>query len=70
MSAESARLKRSGLIDQHDRDIVTNGIAKPAFVTEKGLLRFPILELALALRTHENFEESRRQAHLLFPVAS
>jgi hypothetical protein len=70
MSADSATLKRSRLIDEHDWDIVTDGIAQPALVTEKGLFRLSILEFALALGTNEDFQETRRQAHLLFPVAS
>src|SRR5882757_11130124 len=70
MIAESATLKRSRLIDQHDWDVVTDGIAQPTLVTEKGLLRLSILEFALALRADEDFEEARRQGHLLFPVAS
>jgi hypothetical protein len=70
MIAESATLKRSRLIDQHDWDVVTDGIAQPTLVTEKGLLRLSILEFALALRANEDFEEARRQGHLLFPVAS
>jgi hypothetical protein len=60
MSADSATLKRSRLIDQHDWDVVTDGIAEPAFVTEEGLLRLSILEFALALGTNEYFEKTRR----------
>jgi hypothetical protein len=70
MSAHSARLKRSRLIDQHDWDVVTDGITQPTLVTEKSLLSLSILEFTLALGADEDFEETRRQAHLLFPVAS
>jgi hypothetical protein len=56
MKADSARLKRSRLIDQHDWDVVTDGVTQPALVTEKGLLGLSILEFALALGTNENFE--------------
>jgi hypothetical protein len=45
-------LERRRLIYQHDWDIVTHGIAKPALVADENLFRFPILELGLALRTH------------------
>jgi hypothetical protein len=55
-SDSSAVLKRSRLIDQHDGDIVAHGIAKPALVAKQRVLRLAVLELALALRTNQNFE--------------
>src|SRR6266849_6398253 len=68
--ADSPTLKRSRLIDQHDWDVVTHGVAQPAFVTDKDLLRLAILELALAFGTNENFQQTCIQAHLPIPVAS
>src|SRR5579859_6572549 len=67
--AESAKLKRSRLIYQHDRDIVTDGVPKTTFLAEELLLGFAILELTLALGTNQDFEQTRRQAHFAFPVA-
>jgi hypothetical protein len=56
MKADSAALKRSRLIDQHDWNVVTNGVTQPALVTEKGLVGLSILEFALALGANKNFE--------------
>jgi hypothetical protein len=66
----TAKLERSRLIDQHDGDIIAHGVAKPALVTNENLFRFTILELRLALGTHEDLEQTLRQTHLVFPVAS
>src|SRR3954468_1312588 len=66
----TATLERSRLIDQHDGDVVPHRVAQPTLVTDERLLRFTVLELALALGTNQNLEKPRRQAHLLFPVAS
>src|SRR5205085_938996 len=67
--ATKAPLKRSRLIDQHDGNIVSHGVAEAALVTKQCLLRLSILELALALWADEDFKETRGQAHLFFPVA-
>jgi hypothetical protein len=58
-SADSAKLERSRLIDQHDGDVVADSVAQPALVAQQRLFFFAILELALALGTHEYFEETR-----------
>src|SRR6267378_7483 len=69
-NASNPTLKRSCLIDQHNGDVVAHGVPEPALVTKKDLLGLPVFELGLALWTDEDFQETRRQAHLLFPVAS
>jgi hypothetical protein len=66
----TAKLERSRLIDQHDWDVIAHSVAKPALVADENLFRFAIFELRLALGTHEDFEQTFRQAHLLLPVAS
>src|SRR4030088_394757 len=62
----TAKLERSRLIYQHDWDIIAHGVAQPALVADQNLFRFQILELRLAFGTHENLEQTLRQAHLLF----
>jgi hypothetical protein len=66
----TTQLERSRLIYQHDWDIIAHGVAKPALVADENLFRFPILELRLALGAHEDLEQTLRQAHYFFPVAS
>src|ERR1700694_4674070 len=62
----TAKLERSRLIYQHDWDIIAHCVAQPALVADENLFRFPILELRLALGTHEDLEQTLRQTHLLF----
>src|SRR6202022_287136 len=54
----TAKLERSCLIYQHDWDIVAHGVAKPALVADEDVFRFPVLEVRLALGTHEDLEQT------------
>ena len=51
------RLERLRLINQHNGNIVTNFVAQPAAVTDELVRILAILEFALALRAHENFQQ-------------
>ncbi len=53
----SSRLKRLRLINQHDRDVVPNFVAELASVTNQLVRLLPVFELALAFRTHEDFQQ-------------
>src|ERR1051325_6980280 len=56
-------LERGRLIDQHDRDVVADGVAKAAGSADERRLLFEVLEPSLAFRADENGEELRRDTH-------
>src|SRR5690242_9931595 len=62
------RLEVSRLVDQHDGDVVLDGVDQAAGVTHQRLLRRgAVLERSLALRADENLEEIGRDAHGAYP---
>ena len=68
--APLARLRRAvlsegrRLVDQHDRDIVADGVAKPACVANEHGLGRTVLEFALAFRADEDGEQLLMQCHV------
>src|ERR1035437_6411269 len=63
-------LERRGLIDEHHRNVVADGIAKLAALAIERRLAFAIFERALAARTDEDFEESRCELGSTFTCRS
>src|SRR5438034_7827282 len=57
------RLKRLRLIDQHDGNVVLDGIDQPARVTGEGFRIEAMLEGAFALGADEDLEQVGREAH-------
>src|SRR5438309_1031129 len=56
------------LIDQHDRNVVFDGVDQPAGVAHQELGRSgAVLKRALALRAHEDPEQVGREAHTAYP---
>src|SRR2546422_3510356 len=56
------------LIDQHDRDIVFDGVDEAAGVAHEHFLGCrAVFQRSLALRADENLEEVRREAHPAYP---
>src|SRR5512142_3221234 len=56
-------LERCSLVDQHDRDIVSNRVPELAGVTDKRRFSLTVFELTFALGADENGEELRRHTH-------
>src|SRR5437660_2802320 len=62
-------LERLRLIDQHDRDVVVDGVDQATRVTHEGFRRRrrAVLERAFALRADEDLEEFGGEAHATYP---
>jgi hypothetical protein len=58
VSAESARLERSRLIDEHDGDVIAHSVPQLALVADERLLCFEVFELTFAFRTDKYFEKA------------
>src|SRR5687768_12348230 len=56
-------LERRGLINQHDRDFVANRVSQSARRTHEARRIGLVLELAFALRAHQDRKELRREGH-------
>src|ERR1019366_9346147 len=56
-------LERRGLIDEHHRNVVADGISKLAALAIERRLAFAILEGASAARAHQHFEKSWGEGH-------
>src|SRR5512138_3014395 len=56
-------LERCCLVDQHDRDVVSNRVPKLAGVADERRFSLTIFELTFALGADENGEELRRHTH-------
>src|SRR6185503_14588746 len=68
-SVSAAAIRRQselrGLIDQHDGNVVFDRIDQAALVADEFFLRcLLVLQCALALRAHEDFQEFNGQAHI------
>src|SRR5205085_2637524 len=57
------RSDRLRLVDEHDRNVISNRIAQSAGATDKYRFHFTVLERPFALGTYENLEQLRRQTH-------
>src|SRR5215208_4761 len=63
-------LDRRRLIDQHDRDVIANGVAKPARATDEARFALLVFQLALALGADEDRQELGGQRHLALSPGS
>lgn len=57
-------VQRGGLINEHDRDILPDGIQQPAGVADKAVALFSELDIALAFRAGQNFEQFLADCHI------
>lgn len=53
-----------GFINEHDRNIVPDGIQQPAVVADKTVALFIELDIALAFRAGQNFEQFVADCHM------
>lgn len=63
MAANGTRLKRRRLIDQHDGDVVADGIFECAVVTNESRLALAIFQRPLASGTDQDGEQLSRERH-------
>src|SRR5260370_7021197 len=64
-SEQSTLLKRFGLVDQHDRDVVLDRIEQFACPAHQAVLCFVKLDRPLAFGTGKNIEQVLTKRHLM-----
>src|SRR5881628_2078320 len=65
--ASNPPLKRLRLIDQHDRDVIFDGVNQPAGMAGECFRVQTMLERPFAFRADEDFEEIRSETHEAYP---